>query len=68
MIKLIDFLELAMDDFYKINIYDITNGEEVVHQKEVGEVKEMDDLLYKDILSWDICEENNNELCINIEL
>ena len=61
-----DFLEMAMDDFYKINIYDTRDFKEIVHQKEVGEIKEMDDILDKYILSWDI-EETTKEFCLNVE-
>ena len=36
--KLIDFIELAMDDYYKINIFYTNTGEELIHQKEVGKI------------------------------
>ena len=71
--SLYNFLELAMDDYYKINVFYTNTGEEILHQVEVGEIREkleneeMVDLLYNDVVSWDINEENNNEFTINIE-
>ena len=71
--KLIDFIELAMDDYYKINIFYTNTGEELIHQKEVGKIidymyeNNLNDILYHDIASWDICEENNNEFCVNVD-
>lgn len=69
MITLEDFLNLAMDDFYKINIYDGDKEEEIYTQESVDEI--IDDLqdndidtLFRDVQSWDINE--NKELTINI--
>ncbi len=65
MITLRDFLELAMDDCYTINIYSIGKGKEI-HQKEVSEIMERDDIIDEYVRSWDI-EYTTKELCINID-
>lgn len=71
--SLYNFLELAMDDYYKINVFYTNTGEEILHQVEVGKIEEelennsMGDLLYNYVVSWDINEESNNEFTINIE-
>ena len=73
MITLRDFLELAMDDYYKINIFYNNTGVELLHQVEVGEVEDelsnidCQELIDETIGSWDINEfEDNKELTINI--
>ena len=64
MITLYDFLQLAIEDDYKINIFDNEKGEEVAHQIELSEI---DDALQDRIIaSWDI-EYITKELCINLE-
>ena len=71
--SLYNFLELAMADYYKINVFYTNTGEEILHQVEVGKIREelengsMEDLLFYDVVSWDINEERNNEFTINIE-
>lgn len=60
MMTLRDFLELAMDDCYEVNIFYNNTGVELLHQVEVGNVEEelekIDcvDLLDETIGSWDI--------------
>ncbi len=72
MMTLRDFLELAMDDYYKINIFYNNTGVELLHQVEVGGIEEelenidCSDLMDETITSWDICEERNNEFTLNI--
>ena len=72
MMNLRDFLELAMDDYYKLNIFDCNLEEEVLHQVEVGNIEEeleklgRTNLLDYSISTWDICEERNNEFTLNI--
>ena len=69
MITLIDFLDLSMDDWYKINIYSDSRGGEIIHQKTIDYIKDTlaDALLYSNINSWDIDTDNIKELCINID-
>ena len=73
LISLYDFLDLSMDDYYKINIFDIEKGEEILHQIEVGNIeKELEkinreELLTHTIGSWDINEENENQFTLNID-
>ena len=72
MMTLRDFLELAMDDYYKVNIFYNNTGVELLHQVEVGSIEEelekidCNDLMDATIGSWDICEEANNEFTLNI--
>lgn len=72
MMTLRDFLGLAMDDYYKVNIFYNNTGVELLHQVEVGKVEEemenigCGDLMDETISSWDICEEANNEFALNI--
>lgn len=72
MMTLRDFLELAMDDYYKVNIFDNGVGDELLHQVEVGEVEDelsnigREELMDATIGSWDICEEANNEFTLNV--
>lgn len=71
MIQLEDFLQLATDDFYKINIYYTNTGVEITHQLSISDtidyLQENDDLidlLLCDVVSWDINEDN--QLTLNI--
>lgn len=72
MMTLRDFLELALDDYYKVNIFYNNTGVELLHQVEVGKVEEemenigCGDLMDETISSWDICEEASNEFTLNI--
>lgn len=73
MITLRDFLDLAMEDYYKINVFYNNTGVELLHQVEVGEVEDelsnidCQELIDETIGSWDINEfEDNKELTINI--
>lgn len=72
MMSLRDFLELAMDDYYKVNIFYNNTGVELLHQVEVGNIEDelekidCSDLMDETIGSWDICEESNNEFTLNI--
>jgi hypothetical protein len=72
MITLDDFLMLAIESDYKINIFDTETGTEILHQCEIGNIDEelekikKDDLLFHYIASWDI-DYITKELCINIE-
>lgn len=72
MMTLRDFLELAMDDYYKVNIFYNNTGVELLHQVEVGNIEEelenidCGDLMDETVGSWDICEEANNEFTLNI--
>lgn len=71
MITLEDFLQLAMDDFYKINIYSIEDNKELLQQVELNSIEEelqkisKEELLHQDIASWDI-DENTKYFTINI--
>lgn len=71
MITLEDFLQLAMDDFYRISIFNCETGEEVIHQAQVCEIEELlkirgcEDLMYECISSWDI-EDTTKDFTINI--
>lgn len=64
---LYDFLNLAIEDYYKINIFLCDSGEEICHQKEINEIMDIldTDLLYSEIQSWDI-DYATKEFCINI--
>lgn len=64
MMTLYDFIQLAIENDYKINIFDTETGEEVAHQVELNEIS--DDLLERCIASWDI-DYITKEFCINIE-
>lgn len=65
-ITLRDFLDLSMDDYYKINIFGINSGKELLKQVEVGEIEDqLGDLINAEIGTWDL--EVNGELTINIE-
>lgn len=73
MITLRDFLDLAMEDYYKINVFYNNTGVELLHQVEVGEVEDelekidCQELIDETVGSWDIDEfEDNKELTINI--
>lgn len=73
MITLRDFLDLAMEDYYKINVFYNNTGVELLHQVEVGEVEDelsnigCQELIDETIGSWDINEfEDSKELTINI--
>lgn len=71
MITLRDFIDLSMDDYYKINIFNTITGDEILKQVEVGEIEEkleeLDRISYLDypICSWDI-DEITKEFCLNI--
>lgn len=68
---LYDFLNLAMDDSYEINIFECESGKELYHQEEVSyivndlEEKGKTDLLYSEIQTWDI-DYVTKQFCINI--
>ena len=68
MITLREFLDLSMDNFYALNIWDCEEQKEIEHQKEVGELlesEEFDKYLNRYIQSWDI-DFISKELTINI--
>lgn len=65
-ITLRDFLDLSMDDYYKINIFGINSGKELLKQVEIKEIEDkLGDLINAEIGTWDL--EVNGELTINIE-
>jgi hypothetical protein len=70
MITLGNFLQLAMDDYYTINIYFIDEEAELIHQAEVREIEEKLEelgksyLMFEAVASWDLG--SRNELTINI--
>lgn len=68
MITLDDFLYLAMDEYYAINIYDTDKGIETAHQVELRDID--DETRGRTIASWDIdyyAKDGQYELTINIE-
>lgn len=77
MITLREFMELAIDNFYKINIWYNEEQRELLNQVELGEIEEelekigKKELLYHNIGSWDIQEYVNgklaNEFTLNID-
>ena len=77
MITLQEFIELAIDNFYKINIWYNEEQKELLNQVELGEIEEelekigKEELLYHNIGSWDIQEYVNgklvNEFTLNID-
>ena len=75
MMTLYDFLQLSMDDYYKINLFYTNTGTELLHQVEVGEIENelekigCEDLINADFESWDLCyyeHDEKEELTINI--
>ena len=69
---LYDFLNMAMEDDYTINIYHIDGGAEMFHQESVKDIitkmeedESIKDLLGAPVESWDINE--HQELTINID-
>lgn len=72
MVTLEDFLQMAMGESYKVNVFYLNTGEEITHQLSVGDTIEylqgdddLLDLLFHEVISWDINEEK--EFTINIE-
>jgi hypothetical protein len=67
-----DFIYMATDDFYKINIYDIEKGTEILHQVELSQIekqaeeKGINNILDKQIASWDI-DDFSKDFTINVE-
>lgn len=76
MMTLRDFLELAMDDCYEVNVFYNNTGVELLHQVEVGNIEEelekidCSDILDNTVGTWDIgyydCD-NKDELTINVD-
>lgn len=70
MITLEDFIKLGMEDYYKINIYDLDIGEQIITQESLYsipyELNELNKeyLLYREICTWDI--NDDKELTINL--
>lgn len=73
MITLYDFLHLAMEDYYLVNIFYNNTGTELLHQVEISQVEEQleelgyEDLMFHEVGSWDIIETKNNEFTLNID-
>ena len=72
MIQLEDFLNMSMDESYRVNVFYLNTGAEITHQLSVGDTieflqenEDLLDLLLHDVISWDINEEK--EFNINIE-
>lgn len=67
---LYDFLMLACDDSYKVNLFDCLIGKEVAKQVEIRDLmreEEYADYLDCDVASWDI-DYVTKELCINLDI
>lgn len=65
---LIDFLELAIEDDYEINVYDCDTCENVARQVSIRDLKmdeEYDKYLDMRVWSWDI-DYATKEFCVNI--
>ena len=67
-----DFIYMATDDTITINVYDCEKGEEILHQVELSQIEEqaekigIDDILDKQIASWEI-DYISKDFTINIE-
>lgn len=73
---LYDFIFIACDESYKINVWYCNTGEEILHQVEVGSIQEelekigCEDLMDCDVMSWDIAYfsgDDKEEFTINID-
>ena len=74
MLNLYDFLRLACDDYYEIDVFGVNSGKVILSQVEVGNIEEeleklgLENLIYADICSWDFAEGVNGKVfCLNIE-
>ena len=73
-LDLYNFINLACDDCYEIDVFGINSGKVILNKVEVGNIEEelenlgLEKLLYADVCSWDIAENLDGKVfCINIE-